>query len=50
MPYSSYHQSYLDRYMETREPHVIGSKRKLEGKRRDGSTCARSSPASASSL
>eukprot|EP00741_Cyanophora_paradoxa_P022882 tig00021522_g22102.t1 len=38
VPYSSYHQSYLDRYMQTREAHVIGNKRRVEGKRRDGST------------
>eukprot|EP00741_Cyanophora_paradoxa_P008210 tig00000025_g7945.t1 len=37
-PYSQYHKDYLERYLRTREPHVIGSKRRVDGKHKSGST------------
>jgi PAS domain S-box-containing protein len=36
--YADHHDGYLSRYLETREPHIIGSGREVTGRRRDGST------------
>jgi len=35
-PHASAHDGYLQRYMETRQPHVIGYTRQLQGVRKDG--------------
>ncbi len=37
-PYHGEHDGYLERYLETREPHVIGSGREVTGLRKDGTT------------
>jgi len=37
-PYRSAHNSYLDRYARTRDPHIIGIGREVIAQRRDGST------------
>ncbi|MBF0422605.1 MAG: PAS domain S-box protein [Magnetococcales bacterium] len=37
-PYHSGHDSYLQRYLQTGEPRVIGKGREVEGRRKDGST------------
>jgi len=37
-PTRSAHAGYLDTYLRTRRPHIIGSGREVEGRRRDGST------------
>ena len=37
-PYRAEHDGYLDRYMTTREPRIIGTDRVVVGRRRDGST------------
>ncbi len=39
MPESSAaaHDDYLHRYTQTRQPHIIGSRREVEGRRKDGS-------------
>jgi len=36
-PYRDEHDGYLQRYLATNEPHIIGSGRDVEGKRKDGS-------------
>jgi two-component system sensor kinase FixL len=35
-PYKEFHRSYLQRYLATREAHVLGKQRRLTGQRRDG--------------
>ncbi len=35
-PLSNEHDGHLARYLETREPHIIGTNRRTEGRRRDG--------------
>ena len=37
-PYRSEHDGYLQRYLQSNEPRIIGRSRELEGRRRDGST------------
>lgn len=37
-PYATEHDGYLRRYLETRDPRIIGSGRDVTGRRRDGST------------
>ncbi len=37
-PYRSEHGSYIERYLETREAHIIGIGREVTGLRKDGST------------
>ena len=37
-PYRDQHDSYLSRYLTTREPRIIGSGREVTGRRKDGST------------
>lgn len=37
-PYRDQHDSYLSRYLSTREPRIIGSGREVTGRRKDGST------------
>ncbi len=37
-PYSKEHDEYLKRFLQTREPKVIGKGREVTGKRKDGST------------
>eukprot|EP00741_Cyanophora_paradoxa_P011385 tig00020556_g10996.t1 len=37
-PYSTYHHTYLERYLRTGEAHVIGAKRSVDGKHKSGST------------
>ena len=37
-PYRDEHDSYLHRYQETGEPRIIGSRRQLSGRHRDGHT------------
>lgn len=37
-PYSSQHDGYLERYMHTQVPHIIGTGREVLGLRKDGST------------
>ncbi|WP_260293714.1 PAS domain-containing sensor histidine kinase [Sedimenticola hydrogenitrophicus] len=34
--YSRHHDEYLARYLETKEPHIIGIGREVEGRRKDG--------------
>ena len=36
MPYRMEHDNYIRRYLDTREPHIIGSGREAEGKKKDG--------------
>jgi two-component system sensor kinase FixL len=35
-PHKEFHRSYLQRYLATREAHVLGRQRRLTGQRRDG--------------
>jgi two-component system sensor kinase FixL len=35
-PYKEFHRGYLQRYLATREAHVLGRQRRLTGRRRDG--------------
>ena len=35
-PYRSQHDGYIRRYLDTREPHIIGAGREVQAKRRDG--------------
>ena len=35
-PYKAFHRGYLQRYLATREAHVLGRQRRLTGQRRDG--------------
>jgi two-component system, LuxR family, sensor kinase FixL len=35
-PHKAFHRSYLQRYLATREAHVLGRQRRLTGQRRDG--------------
>lgn len=37
-PYRSKHDAYIERYMKTREPRIIGTDRVVVGQRKDGST------------
>src|SRR6266581_6199293 len=37
-PYREEHDSYLARYLQTGEPHIIGIGREVRGQRRDGTT------------
>jgi two-component system sensor kinase FixL len=37
-PYHSEHQGYIDRYLATGEPHIIGTGREVLGRRADGET------------
>jgi len=37
-PYQAEHDSYLERYRQTGEKHIIGVGREVEGRRKDGST------------
>ena len=36
-PHRSAHDGYLQRYCDTREPHIVGSRREVTGQRKDGS-------------
>ncbi|MDP2829946.1 MAG: response regulator [Sulfuricellaceae bacterium] len=36
-PHRSQHDNYLIRYLKTRQPHIIGKPREVEGQRKDGS-------------
>ena len=36
--YSEHHDDYISRYLATGEPHIIGSGREVEGRRKNGST------------
>jgi two-component system sensor kinase FixL len=35
-PHASQHDRYIERYLETRVPHIIGTGRDVEGRRKDG--------------
>ncbi len=35
-PHASQHDQYIRRYLDTNEPHVVGSSRELEARRKDG--------------
>ena len=37
-PYAEEHDRYLERYLKTRQPHVIGIGREVSARRKDGST------------
>ncbi len=39
-PYRDRHDGYIERYLRTREPHILGTGRDVTARRRDGSTFA----------